>query len=89
MNIPRWWNRQDDQLRPSTVDLGANKVVRTRTDMLYERKRQSIPFPTHDDAQISNMNLENYDFNSNQEADMQYRLLISAGYQAPGRDPRD
>lgn len=89
MKVPSWWNRQNDDYRPNTVDPGANRVVRTRTDMLFERKRQSLPFYTIENTAVSNLNLQDYDFNNNEEMNSRYVSQRPAGHHAASRDARD
>ena len=89
MKVPSWWNRKDDQLRSSTVDSGAHRVVRTRTDMLSERKKQSIPLHTHDEGQISNVNLRDYNFNTISHENNGHNIIIPAGHKFKSRNPRD
>lgn len=86
--VPTWWDRKEAQLRPATVDIGANRVVRTRDDMIFERKRQSLPFYTYDESKTGGIK---QDFNVIDEADLnkKFQTLVPAGRRPPSRDTRD
>lgn len=89
IKVPPWWDRKDNQFRPNTVDPGAQRVVRSRAEMLYEQKRQSLPFYTVQDNNQEIPFLESNSDYKDARVIKRYQALIPAGHRPPSRDARD